>query len=164
INNNDTVLLYVGRIVKDKGINELVTAFNNIIDDSLKLILVGGVHKNDPISKTSKEIIETNNRIKAVGIKRNVIDYYAIADVFVFPSYREGFPNVLLEACSMGLPCVVTNINGNNEIIQDGINGLIVEPRDAKGLEIAIRNIINSSINSDNIKQQNREKIGRAHV
>ncbi|PJR03862.1 glycosyltransferase family 4 protein [Avrilella dinanensis] len=159
INNNDTVLLYVGRIVKDKGINELVTAFNNIIDDSLKLILVGGVHKNDPISKTSKEIIETNNRIKAVGIKRNVIDYYAIADVFVFPSYREGFPNVLLEACSMGLPCVVTNINGNNEIIQDGINGLIVEPRDANGLEIAIRNIINSSINSDNIKQQNREII-----
>ena len=159
INNNDTVLLYVGRIVKDKGINELVTAFNNIIDDSLKLILVGGMHKNDPISKTSKEIIETNNRIKVVGIKRNVIDYYAIADVFVFPSYREGFPNVLLEACSMGLPCVVTNINGNNEIIQDGINGLIVEPRDANGLEIAIRNIINSSINSDNIKQQNREII-----
>ncbi len=159
INNNDTVLLYVGRIVKDKGINELVTAFNNIIDDSVKLILVGGVHKNDPISKTSKEIIETNSRIKAVGIKRNVIDYYAIADVFIFPSYREGFPNVLLEACSMGLPCVVTNINGNNEIIQDGINGLIVEPKDANGLEIAIRNIINSSISSDNIKQHNREII-----
>jgi glycosyltransferase involved in cell wall biosynthesis len=53
----------------------------------------------------------------------------AISDCFIFPSYREGFPNVVLQAGAMGLPCIVTDINGSNEIIFDGVNGLVIPPK-----------------------------------
>ncbi len=133
----DFVFLFVGRLVKDKGIEELVEAFDAIDNHSarLKLLLVGYYEKElDPLSKEIEKRIRENKNIIQVGHRYDVRSFMAVADVLTFPSYREGFPNVVLEAGSMGLPAIVTNINGCNEIIVDGENGLIIPPKDTSVL------------------------------
>lgn len=137
INNNDFVYCFVGRIVKDKGINELINAFDRLQQDlkHIHLIVVGQQEKNlDPISKETEEKIKNNTHIHMVGLQSDVRPFMAISNVFVLPSYREGFGQVLVEACSLGVPCITTDITGCNEIIQDGINGKIIPPRDENAL------------------------------
>ena len=119
---NVFTFLFVGRIVKDKGINELVEAYIRLHDEyrNVRLILVGSFEESlDPISPTTKEQIEKTPDIIVAGEQSgdNLIAYYAAADCFVFPSYREGFPNTVIEAGAMELPCIVTDINGSREII-----------------------------------------------
>ncbi len=131
--------LYVGRLVGDKGINELVAAFlrlNNTMPNS-RLVLIGMLEERlDPLSEDTQRRIETHPDIEAVGAKGGdeLIAYYAAADCFVHPSYREGFPNVVLEAGAMGTPCIVTDINGSREIIKERENGVIVPPKDEQAL------------------------------
>lgn len=121
------VFLFVGRVVADKGVNELVQAFDNLKHNASHLIIVGNQEKHlDPLSPITNAIINSNPHIYTVGFKENVVDYFATADVLVFPSYREGFPNVVMQAASMQLNCIVSNINGCNEIISHGKNGWIV--------------------------------------
>jgi glycosyltransferase involved in cell wall biosynthesis len=95
----------------------------------------------DPISQESKEIIEINTAIEYVGEKYGdeLLAYYAAADCFVFPSYREGFPNTVMEAGAMGLPSIVTDINGSREIIIEGENGTIIPSKDAEALYQAMK-------------------------
>jgi len=134
--------VFVGRIVGDKGINELVAAFKRLHDElpDTKLTLVGSYEENiDPVKPETRAEIERNPAIDAVGSQSDVRPYYVAADALVFPSYREGFPNVVLEAGAMGLPSIVTDINGSREIIIEGRNGTIVPPRDEKALFRAMR-------------------------
>ena len=140
---NFFVFVYVGRIVKDKGINELCNAFEKLSNSytGVKLWLVGPYENNiDPISQESNRIIRENVNIETVGAKSGdeLVAYYAAADCFVFPSYREGFPNTVLEAGAMDLPCIVTDINGSREIISNGYNGLIVPPYNSEKLYLAM--------------------------
>ena len=144
---NKFTFIYVGRIVRDKGINELISAFTrlNTKFTSTRLILVGKYeHDLDPIDTASDEIIKNHPAIEYVGpqFKEDLLAYYVASDCFVFPSYREGFPNVVLEAGAMGLPCIVTNINGSREIIIDGENGLITPSKDSLCLYEAMQRII----------------------
>lgn len=134
---NDFVYIFVGRIVKDKGINELVEAFKelNSLYNNTKLILVGDFEKElDPILSENEIEINRNNSIIAVGYQNDVRSYFAIADVLTFPSYREGFPNVVMQACSMSVNSIVTDINGCNEIIRNNENGLIIPVANKKQL------------------------------
>lgn len=131
--------LYVGRIVRDKGINELCYAFEKLHNEypETRLILVGPYEDAiDPISEKSRKIISENEAIETVGQKMGdeLLAYYAAADCFVMPSYREGFPNTVLEAGAMELSSIVTDINGSREIIKDGVNGMIVPPQNADAL------------------------------
>ena len=130
--------LFVGRIVGDKGINELCEAFDKLSGmANVRLLLVGPYEDSlDPISQESKDIIEQNPAIESVGGKfgDELLPYYAASDCFVFPSYREGFPNTVLEAGAMGLPSIVTDINGSREIIVEGENGVIIPSHDANAL------------------------------
>lgn len=130
--------LFVGRIVGDKGINELCEAFDKLSGmANVRLLLVGPYEDSlDPISQKSKDIIEQNPAIESVGGKfgDELLPYYAASDCFVFPSYREGFPNTVLEAGAMGLPSIVTDINGSREIIIEGENGVIIPSHDEKAL------------------------------
>ena len=127
------VYLFVGRLVKDKGINELVEAFKRLhseANNNVSLVLVGHYEeKLDPLKDETLREISENPDIITVGEVSDVRPYYAIADAFVFPSYREGFPNTVLEAGAMGLPQIVTDINGANEIIKNRWNGLIIPPQ-----------------------------------
>jgi hypothetical protein len=139
--------LFVGRIVRDKGINELVNAFQrlNLEFPDTRLMLVGAYEeKLDPIKAESLQIINANSNIDHVGIKRedDLVAYYAASDCFVFPSYREGFPNTVMEAGAMGLPCIVTDINGSREIIIDGKNGVIIPSKDEDALYQAMRDML----------------------
>ena len=140
--------LFVGRIVRDKGINELCHAFSHLHSQypQTRLWLVGAYEDNlDPVSKTTKELIDNvQSGIEAVGVKRGdeLLAYYTAADCYVMPSYREGFPNTVLEAGAMGLPSIVTDINGSREIILEGQNGTVVPPKDENALYEAMWRII----------------------
>lgn len=133
---------FVGRIVGDKGIDELVKAFVKLADEfpACRLMLVGDFEeKLDPVQPATRQIISTYRQIMFMGWQDDVRPFLAASEVFVLPSYREGFPNVVLQAGAMGLPCIVTDINGSNEIIHDGVNGLVVPPRDEEKLYDAMR-------------------------
>ena len=108
---NDFVFIFVGRLVSDKGINELIKAFSSLKFDNVKLLLVGPMEKKlDPLKEETLRKIETNPSIIAVGFQKDVRPYFAISNVLAFPSYREGFPNVVIQAGAMELPCIVSNI------------------------------------------------------
>lgn len=148
---NVFTFLYVGRIVGDKGVNELCHAFERIHSQNSKtrLWLVGGYEDNlDPVSVETKKMIEdSRSGINALGVIRGeeLLAYYCAADCFVMPSYREGFPNTVLEAGAMGLPSIVTDINGSREIIIEGQNGTIVPPKDVDALYEAMWRMMNDS-------------------
>lgn len=152
---------FVGRIVGDKGINELVEAFTKLEDKygKVRLILVGRSENNlDPVRELTQNRIKANNNIILAGQKfgDELLEEYAKADCFVMPSYREGFPNTVLEAGAMGLPQIVTDINGSNEIIistsnknSNSIdrlkicdNGIIVPSKDAESLYQAMEKML----------------------
>ena len=137
-----TTFLFVGRLVGDKGIKELVEAFTRLHSerDDVRLVLVGCEEPQlDPLDEETKTTIASNKAIIAVGEKSDVRPWYAAADALVFPSYREGFPNVVLEAGALELPSIVTDINGSREIIIEGKNGTIVPPRNTEQLYRAMR-------------------------
>lgn len=137
IQNDSFVFIFIGRVVADKGINELVNAFSRLSKEHLNidLILVGPEERDlNPISKeVSKEII-LNKHIHAVGSQTDIRPYLLAADTMVFPSYREGFGMVLIEAASMNVPAISSDIIGCNEIILDGVNGKLIPPKDIDAL------------------------------
>ena len=140
------VFVFVGRLVKDKGINELVSAFMKIQTNSskkLKLLLVGPLEQDlDPLAPDVLQTIDSNPDIISLGFQKDVRPYFAIGDALVFPSYREGFPNVVLQALSMGIPALVSDINGCNEIVQDGYNGSIFPAKDEIALQKSMEQIL----------------------
>ena len=145
--------LFVGRMAKDKGINELCTAMGKLSGFApVRLLLVGwNEDSQDPISQDAKKMLENNSAFEYVGEKYGdeLLAYYASADCFVFPSYREGFPNTVLEAGAMGLPSIVTDINGSREIIVEGENGFIVPPRNEEALFQAMLEMVRNKKNRE---------------
>lgn len=147
ISPTDFVFIFVGRIVKDKGVNELISSFVKLHSQihSVHLILVGTEERNlNPISNESRITIETHLNIHAVGRQSDIRPYLLSSDAFVLPSFREGFGMVLLEAGAMGLPCITTNISGCNEIVIHGENGEIIPPRDENALFEKMKEWINN--------------------
>lgn len=147
LDENDFVFVFVGRLVGDKGMNELVSAFSELSKLNLKktpkLVLVGPLEEElDPLLPETMKKIQSHPQIQSLGLQEDVRPYFAISDCLVFPSYREGFPNVVMQAGAMGLPAIVSNINGCNEIISDGKNGRIVPPKNRESLLEAMKEII----------------------
>ncbi len=137
--------IFIGRIVRDKGVDELVEAFSRLYKErqDIRLLLVGPAEDDlDPVSARTKEIIRRCKGIEAVGSQKDVRPWLAASDCFVFPSYREGFPNVVIEAGAMGLPSIVTDINGSREIIIEGWNGTIIPSKNADALYTAMQRMI----------------------
>ena len=139
---DDFVFVFVGRIVSDKGINELIKAFSELQTaennelTGIKLLLVGGLESDlDPLNPETLAEINQNKDIISVGFQQDVRPFFAISDALVFPSYREGFPNVVMQAGAMGLPSIVSDINGCNEIIVEGENGLIIPSKNVEKLK-----------------------------
>lgn len=140
--------VFVGRLVGDKGINELVAAFALLNKEypNTRLILVGRKEmEQDPLQPNTIKEIESNQSIEAVGEQMDVRPWMAASDVFVFPSYREGFPNVVIEAGAMCLPSIVTDINGSNEIVIDGKNGIIIPSHNAAALYESMKQMMEHS-------------------
>lgn len=141
---DDFTFIFIGRMVRDKGINELVAAFKRLNRElpATKLLLVGKFEdKLDPVLPETKAEIENNPKIDFVGYQSDIRPFLVAADVAVLPSYREGFPNVVIQAGAMGLVQIVTDINGCNEIVIDGQNGLIIPKQDEQALYEAMRRL-----------------------
>ncbi|WP_286483381.1 glycosyltransferase family 4 protein [Empedobacter sp. 225-1] len=168
IQTEDFVFVFVGRLVGDKGINELVDAFQklgtgnqesetlvsnhnsqlsnpkSLVSSKVpKLLLVGPLETElDPLKEETLNEIKTNPNIISVGFQKDVRPYFAISNALVFPSYREGFPNVVMQAGAMELPSIVSDINGCNEIIAEGENGTIIPVKNVEAISTAMQKLI----------------------
>jgi glycosyltransferase involved in cell wall biosynthesis len=155
------VIGFVGRIVKDKGIREIADAWRILSSrrEDIHLIFVGPYEERDPIPKADAELFRTDPRIHFLGQRSNVADYLAAMDVFVMPSYREGFPLTNLEASAMELPVVSTKIPGCIDSVKDGETGLLVPPRDVGLLVKAIETYLDDSDLRKKHGQQGRIRV-----
>lgn len=145
LNTSDFVFIFLGRIVRDKGINELVKAFKQLARKHAhaKLLLVGYYDTStaELFPETEAEI-EKNRNIFVLDWQDDVRPFLYISNVLTFPSYREGFPNTVLQASAMKIPSIVANINGCNEIIKDGLNGCVIPVKNIAALQSAMEKLL----------------------
>ncbi len=141
------VYIYVGRICRDKGLAELMSAFA-ALPDHCRLLIVGDFDTSDPVSVATKHAFQNDRRVHLLGFQRDIRPALGLANVLVLPSYREGFPNILLQAGAMSLPAIVTDISGCNEVIEPGFNGWLVPPADAMSLHNAMRRVLDIDCDS----------------
>ena len=144
ISNDQFVFGFVGRIKKEKGINELLFAFKEVVATYPNSVLfVIGQH--DDTSSIDKNILKWSmdcGNVMYTGQVNNVEEYYSAMDVFILPSYREGFGSVVIEAEALGVPVIVSDIPGPIDAMENMITGLIVKKGDTKDLVIAMIQMI----------------------
>lgn len=161
ISDSDFVFIFVGRLVKDKGIQELVSAFHKLSgrEKNIKLLLVGPFEQElDPLDEHTLSEINNNSNIISVGYQKDVRPYFSISNALVFPSYREGFPNVVLQSLAMHVPVIVSDINGCNEIVENNLNGIIVPPKNSTAIYQAMSDYLNPILYNQ-IKSEARKSI-----
>ena len=137
IDENGWVWIFVGRVVKDKGIAELIDAFLKIHQDfpNDRLLLLGDQEPHlDPLDEKCVHLIKSHTAIISCGFQKDIRPYLAASQVLVFPSYREGFPNVPMQAGAMGCALILSDINGCNEIVSQGNDGWLVPIKNTSAL------------------------------
>lgn len=162
IKEDDFVFVFVGRLVIDKGLRELVKAFDALSKNhkKVKLILVGPKENaHNPKKRRMFHAMQQNENIITVGFQEEVRPYYAISNVLILPSYREGFPNAVLQAGAMGLPSIVSDISGCNEIIEHEVNGLLVPKKNHIELQKAMEKMLYNPSLLKEFYQNARNKI-----
>jgi glycosyltransferase involved in cell wall biosynthesis len=140
------VFTFIGRFNRDKGLDELVTAFCALEQDDIWLMCAGALDKTAPPAPETVRQLETHPRIVLTGYVNDVRPVLASSDTVILPSYREGFPNVLLQASAMNTALIGTDISGSNEIIDQNVNGLIVPARDASALKDAMKQMLAKTV------------------
>lgn len=148
IDKDDMVFVFVGRITKDKGINELFAATKKLLEkhNNIKLMVVGNPEATNTVDKDLYNWAENSKDIIFVGYTKEVEKFLGAADVFVLPSYREGLPSSMLQAEAMGLPIIATDIPGIRVAMVDGKMGYLVEKGNEKALFDAMMKIYNNDI------------------
>lgn len=145
ISDNSTVIGFVGRVVRDKGIVELADAWRELRqeDGNLHLLVVGPIETRDAVPQRVMDALQSDPRVHMIGKQFELVSLYAAMDVVVLPTYREGFPNVPLEAAAMELPVIATNVPGCVDAVLDGVTGFLIEPRSARALSDKLRLYLN---------------------
>ncbi|MHC0552856.1 glycosyltransferase family 4 protein [Salinicoccus sp. CNSTN-B1] len=141
IEEGDFIIGYAGRMTRDKGVDELVQAFESLSSGcaGIKLLLVGDFEAGDPITKSSRERIVEDEDIIHLPFTDDIAYYYRMMDIFAFPTFREGFGNVSVEAQAMGVPVVSFNSTGARDTLAHGATGLLTEERTSASLAEAIQ-------------------------
>ena len=139
-------IFFPARIIKEKGIIELLIAFKSLVRDGFKveLIIAGNIDIGNSSSLKKKQIQEIKKikRLKLLGHVKNMKELYEEVDIVVLPSWREGLSKTLIEAGAMSKPVITTNVPGCKDIIDHGINGILIPFKDPKSLELAIKLLI----------------------
>nr|WP_246728549.1 glycosyltransferase family 4 protein [Microvirga terricola] len=159
------ILLFIGRICKEKGVDHLVPVFRRIRDvvPHAHLIILGPDDPRDPISPQSEETFATDPQVHRFGFINDPRPFYACADVFVFPSFFEGLPNVLLEAAAMERPVVGFDVPGVREAVEDGVSGFLVPCRDDDAMADRTIHLLNHTEERLRLGRQSRERVMRLY-
>ena len=157
------MLGYVGRLVKDKGIRELVEAFGKLRGTypDLRLLLVGDFEQGDPVEPEVRRCIESETAIIRPGFVSDTAPYYPLMDVLALPTYREGLPGVPLEAQASGVPVVTTTATGAVDSIIDGVTGLHVPVGNTNALTDAVGKLLADPALRERMGKAGRERMER---
>ena len=162
INDDEKIITFVGTLHSIKGVKYLIKAMEFIIkrDKSIKLMLVGDGEDREELESLVEEL-DLKECIKFVGKVQNedIPQYMVASDVFVLPSLSEGFPVAILEAIASGLPIITTKVRGLPEIVKDGENGFLVEPKNPKEIAEKVLLILEDEELREIIKRRNKEKV-----
>ena len=138
---NSIVFIYLGRLVKDKGVLDLACAFSEI--ESLKAYLLFVGPDEEGIAKRIKEICASKiNNLRMIGFTKDPKKYLAASDILCLPSYREGFGSVIIEAAAMGIPAIASNIYGITDALIDNQTGLLHETKDIAGIRSKLEHVL----------------------
>ena len=161
IPDDSPVIGFVGRLTHDKGIVELADAFTSITANrpNTRLLLVGGFEAGDPVPEATIEQLRADSRVVITGFTDEPELYFPMMDLLAFPSYREGFPNVPLEAAAVGIPTVGFAATGTRDAVVDGETGVLVPVGDTAGLSAAILNYL-----SDDVLRHRHAQAGQRRV
>jgi len=158
----DWVWIFVGRVVRDKGISELLHAFKSIKEqfEGDQLWILGEEELDlDPLTDEDRILMKSTKGIHCWGFREDIRPFLFASQVLVFPSYREGFPNVPMQAALMGTTLLLSDINGCNEIVEDRVNGLLVQPKNTSALTRAMLFIRNNEYLREQYAERAREKV-----
>lgn len=155
------VLLFAGRVVREKGIVELMGAWERlkIKRGDLHLVLAGGWAGEDRLPHELRHITGENERLHVLGEVEDVAPLYSIADIFVLPSYREGIPIAVLEASAMGVPVITTKIPGCIDAVEDGVTGILIPPRDEEAIFLAVSKILDDEQYAKTLGVAGRQRV-----
>lgn len=159
----ENIILTVGRLIRTKHMDELIDIFKNVNNKNWKLVIVGGNAKNLNLLEEYRDLVHQlglDAQIELVGAKSNVEDYYKKSKIFAFTSSSEGFPNVLGEAMSFGLPVIAYDCTaGPSDLIQDGETGFLIEERNQKSYEQKLKRLMQESELRNELGTKSLEKI-----
>lgn len=158
IKDNDFVVLTVGELNQNKNTEKVFWAIKEIEDSNVKYLVCGEGPRKEEYMKFVKEN-NLEDRIKILGFRRDVQDILNLADVYVMPSFREGLPKATMEAMAYGLPIIASNIRGCNDLIEQGKNGFLINPKQFQGIKDGIVQIKNNPKLKEEFSKYNLEKI-----
>lgn len=165
VSEDDFMIISVGELNKNKNHQVIIRAIAKLRNEKIKYVLCGQGPLETELRELAKEL-DVENQVKFLGFRKDVPDLMKVADLFAFPSYREGLSLSLMEAMASGLPVVCSEIRGNTDLIEDGKGGYLVEPSDVEGFAKYIKELIEDSRLKSEFGDFNHKKIeiGRAHV
>ena len=142
---DECIVGFVGRLTRDKGIVDLVESFERLARQGkrIHLLLVGDFESGDPVPESIVNRIDRNPNITRTGFAKDTAPYYSLFNILVFPSYREGFPNVPMEAAAAGLPVVGYRATGTVDAVVDQVTGTLVPV----GSQIALSDAMEKYLN-----------------
>ncbi|MDM0546286.1 glycosyltransferase family 4 protein [Clostridium perfringens] len=160
IEKEDIVVTFVGRLVREKGILELLEGFNSIKDENIKLLLIGDTFQGDRDleCKESIEKFKENKNIKFMGKRDDINKLLSISDIFCLPSYREGMPRSIIEAMAMENAIIATNIRGSREEVLDGETGFLINLNNPKEIEEKIKYLKENKVLLESMKKNGRKR------
>ena len=158
------VIGFAGRLTRDKGIPELVAAFEAVCQKvpEAVLLLVGDYEAGDPVAVDLRDAIEADPHIRHVAFNSKIDLYYPVMDLFVLPTHREGFPNTVLEAQAFGLPVVTTAATGAMDSVEEGATGLLVPVGDSDKLAEAIVSLLSDPRRMQAMGRRGRDRVLRS--